>query len=88
MRWDAIDEMTHIVESIEMGDFIVNENTPFIGQRCHINGKGFGTIIAINTNGQQVKVRLDAGRTAWFVLPLDVELITQGTPYVFKASSK
>ena len=86
MRWDAQDEYTHIVESVKNGDFTVSNNTPFIGQRCHVNGKGFGTIIAVNSNGQQVKVRLDAGKTAWFVLPLDVELITQGTPYVFKPS--
>jgi hypothetical protein len=47
-----------------------NEQQPYLGQRCHVEGKGFGTIVDIgDTLGKEhlaVRVELDAGVSHWY----------------------
>lgn len=51
-------------------------NEPYLGQRCHVEGQGFGTIVKIDTSNPVtlVRVELDAGVSHWYELSL-VELI-------------
>ena len=58
-----------------------HEPRPYLGQRCHIEGVGFGTIIKIERKRSAggdtrmyIRVELDAGGSSWYELP-DVELL-------------
>lgn len=54
---------------------------PYLGQRCHVEGVGFGTIVKIeekpSVSGDtltSIRVELDAGGSSWYELA-DVELL-------------
>lgn len=43
---------------------------PYLGQRCHVEGQGFGTIVALKvdhvTQKQIARVELDARGSQWY----------------------
>lgn len=59
-------------------------NEPYLGQRCHVEGQGFGTIVKLYEDKDSletirepithVRVELDAGVSHWYELA-QVELI-------------
>ena len=74
-------------------DFMTGQqaNEPYLGQRCHVEGKGFGTIVKIredkNSLGDPitwVRVELDARGSHWYELK-QLELL--GSPS-FRAKSE
>lgn len=40
------------------------QQQPYLGQRCHVEGQGFGTIIALKDN--LARVELDARGSHWY----------------------
>lgn len=63
---------------------MTEQQQPYLGQRCHVEGKGFGTIIKLHLDRDtneppsgpitEVRVELDAGGSRWYALSL-VELL-------------
>jgi len=52
------------------------EQRPYLGQRCHVNGVGFGTIV--NLKPRWIRAEMDAGVAGWYPLDKDVELLATG----------
>lgn len=48
------------------------EQVPFLGQRCHVEKKGFGTIVALSEldGVPHAQVHLDGGKRPWIKVEL------------------
>jgi hypothetical protein len=51
----------------------VERQRPYLGQRCHVNGVGFGTIVDLQPG--YLRVEIDAGVARWYRLDKQVELL-------------
>jgi hypothetical protein len=49
------------------------EQRPYLGQRCHVNGVGFGTIVDLKPG--EIRAEMDAGVARWYPLDTNVELL-------------
>lgn len=71
------------------GEDIMNEQqAPYLGQRCHVEGKGFGTIVNLKFDyvlqKQIARVELDGHASQWYEVD-KLELL--GAP-TFRAKSE
>jgi hypothetical protein len=54
------------------------EQHPYLGQRCHVNGVGFGTIVDLKPG--KIRAEMDAGVAGWYPLDKNVELLATYPP--------
>lgn len=67
---------------------MTEQQQPYLGQRCHVEGKGFGTILKLSRDGKTGKllarVELDARGSHWY----EVDTLELLGPPTFRARSE